>query len=229
MAAIVDGTLGPGSRINIGSFGQQLGVSPGAVREALAMLETEGFVTSELARGYRVRPVSRVDLQQLLEARIEIERLCIAAAIAHGDLKWEGRIVSAFHQMKRTADAHGKVHSAEMSAIHAGFHRALLDACPNVWLLRMQEMLYRQSERYRYFARASHRSRDVMGEHQALMTAVLNHDVQLAQNLIAQHLQTTAQLALDSPALQVNLAQEPPAKGSSPAMTGARPASADPA
>jgi len=49
---------------------------------------------------------------------------------------------------------------------HADFHAAFCAACPSRWLLRMREMLFIQSERYRRMAELlSEPERDVDAEH----------------------------------------------------------------
>ena len=206
--AIVGGRLLPGAKLNIAALAEEIEVSAGAVREGLAMLEAEALVVSEPARGYRVSPVSAVDLQDLVDARIEIEKLCVAEAIRHGDLAWEGAIVSAFHRLTRVAerDAQRPDHlNQEWAAVHADFHRALVSGCPNLWLLRLHDMLYQQSERYRQLsAPMAVVDRNVEAEHQGIVDAVLNRDIQAAQQRISVHLATTAKLLLSSPHLMVS-------------------------
>lgn len=198
--AIVGGRLLPGSKLNIAALADELDVSAGAVREGLAMLEAEALVVSEPARGFRVSPISAVDLRDLVAARIEIEKLCVAEAIRHGDLAWEGSIVSALYRLNRVSEWDERLPdhlSSEWATHHGEFHRALVAGCPNEWLLKMHQMLYQQSERYRYLsAPLAASERDVKAEHQAIVDAVLNKDVPTAQALIAQHLGATAELLL---------------------------------
>lgn len=53
-AAIVDGRFKPGERITQQSIANLFNVSRMPVREALRMLETQGYVTGELNKGYIV-------------------------------------------------------------------------------------------------------------------------------------------------------------------------------
>lgn len=209
--AIVDGLLLPGSKLNITALAEEIGVSAGAVREGLAMLEAEALVVSEPARGYRVSPVSAVELQDLVNARIEIEKLCLVEAIRHGDLAWEGGVVAASHRLSRIAERDAALPdrvNPEWAASHAEFHRALVAGCPNQWLLRMHEMLYQQSERYRQLSVPLAKvKRDVKAEHQALVDAVLGKDIRLVQELIEKHLGLTAQMLLNSPHLALSPAE----------------------
>ena len=205
--AIVRGRLVPSSKLNIAALAEEIGVSAGAVREGLAMLEAEALVVSEPARGYRVSPVSAVELGDLVKARIEIEKLCLAEAIRHGDLAWEGQIVSAFHRLTRVAERDPEKPdqlNEQWVEVHADFHRALVSGCPNQWLMRMHDMLYQQSERYRQLsAPLVMVERDVLSEHQAIVNAVLNRDTQTAQEYMVEHLHATARLLLTSPKLSM--------------------------
>lgn len=205
-AAIVRGRLRPNSKLNIAALSEALGASKGAVREGLAMLEAEALVVSEPSRGYRVSPISLRDLEELIKARIEIEKLCLADAIRHGDLTWESRVVSAHHRVSRLAErdaAKPTAFSTEWTSGLAEFHNSMVSGCLNSWLLRMHQMLYQQSERYwQLSAPLSKDLRDVSVEHQALLGALLNRDILAAQALITEHLQMTGRLlvaALDAP------------------------------
>jgi GntR family carbon starvation induced transcriptional regulator len=197
-------TAEPEARVNIALVAEEFAVSPGAVREALAMLEAEAWVVSEPAKGYRVSPVSEKALRDLVQARIEIEKLCMIEAIQHGDLAWEGAIVASFHCLSRAPERDSEISgklNVEWVKNHAAFHNALVAGCPNDWLLRLHRMLYQQSERYRYLSVRAPNSedRDVLSEHRALAEAVLNRDAEAAMRHIASHLQETANRVLRVP------------------------------
>lgn len=206
---IIAGRRLPDVKLNIAGLAEELDVSAGAVREGLAMLESESLVVSEPACGYRVSPVSAQELSELVSARIEIEKLCIAEAVRHGGLEWEGRIVAAFHRLSRLSqrDADQPIYvNQEWADSHAEFHHALISGCPNRWMRRMQETLYQQSERYRQLSvpfTATHK-RDVNGEHKEMMDAALNHDVFKTQELMAAHINATMLLLIVSPQLALH-------------------------
>ncbi len=85
---------------------------------------------------------------------------------------------------------------------HAHFHSTLVRACHSDWLLRMRWTLFEQSERYRSLAvPLAAPTRHLGDEHQAIVRAVMAKDVARAQELIAEHVWTTAQALLDAPAL----------------------------
>ncbi|WP_372658700.1 GntR family transcriptional regulator, partial [Hydrogenophaga sp.] len=199
---ILGGRLLPGHKLAVVALAANCDVSPGAIREALAMLEADALVTSSPQRGFRVSPTSTRDLMHVSQARIEIEKICLAEAIAHGDLAWESRVVASFHHLSRLPmQIEDRPLNPAWIAAHAAFHRSLVAGCTNPWLLKMHQMLYEHTERYRQLAAPlkNQAPRDVATEHQTLLNAVLSKDIPLAQSLITAHLQTTVDLLLNTP------------------------------
>lgn len=191
--------LAPGAKLNIASLAQDHGVSPGAVREALAVLDTEGFVRVEPQKGYSVQPVSPEDLRDLTLARVDIERACVASSLAHGDLEWEALLVAAFHRIcgrgGRAAVGDG---DPAWVAAHAGFHNALVAACCSRRLLTARALLYDQSERYRRLSLSFSVERDVDTEHRMLFDAALARDIAKTQDLLEAHIRATAEALIDA-------------------------------
>ncbi len=208
--------LRPGEKLSIASLSTDLGVSLGAVREALARLTAEGLVIAETNRGFRAAPVSESELLDLTSARIEMESACLRRAIRNGDVTWESEIVAAHHLMsripERAADDTGRLNEAWAEA-HRDFHSALVSACDSPWRLRLREFLYDQTERYRQLSvPALPTERNLATEHQALMEATLARDEEHACKLLAEHLNITAG--------RVRVLAEPSAENSKTQMRG---------
>lgn len=192
--------LKPGEPLRLAELCTRLSVSLGAVREALSRLTSEGLVSSEPQHGFRAAAISAVDLKDLTGVRTEIEGSCLRRAIAVGDVAWEGRIVSAFHQLSRTpvqAVDDAERLSDEFAAAHARFHEELVSACDSPWLLRLRAMLFAQSERYRRLTLPLERhDRDRNREHRQLMEAVLAKDAERAATLMKAHVEKTTHILL---------------------------------
>lgn len=192
--------LPPGARLKIAELSQRLSVSPGAVREALSRLTSEGLVDAEPQRGFRAAAISVADLRDLTSVRIEIEAMCLKRAIAVGDMAWESRIVACHHMLaaiNKSAPGDAQRLNDGWVGAHAAFHTALVAACDSPWLLRLRDMLYAQSERYRSLSVPLARTpRDVNAEHTALMEAVIARDGERAHRLIDAHLRATMDIVL---------------------------------
>ena len=205
LAEILSCRLAPSARIRINEIAPSLGVSLGAVREALSRLAGEGLVTAQAQKGYTVAPVSRDELVDLTATRIAIEQLCLRDAMDHGDLEWETAIVAAFHRLHRIPERDprdGAILNEAWSRSHALFHRALAAGCASPSLLRIRAGLYAQSERYRRLSLPLRTTgRAVDAEHRALMQAVVDRDREEACKLIAEHLARTTEILLTSPVL----------------------------
>lgn len=201
-ARLMAGEFTPDEKVKIADLSQQLGVSPSVIREVMARLASEGLLIAEPQRGFRVAPLQLSDLRSLTDARIEIESLCLTESIKHGDLTWESRIVSALHTLNRTpseenADSHRI--ASHWAGAHSDFHRALVSACPNPWYLKMREMLYMHSERYRALAiQASRAPRDLQTEHTELAEVTIGRDAKRACRLMAEHLDRTTTILIKS-------------------------------
>src|ERR1700682_3676421 len=170
----------PGEKLNIDTLSKQMGVSLGAIREALSRLTSEGLVTAERSKCFRATPISAVALVDLTNVRIEIESLCLRRSIANADAAWESKLQAAYRKLCRTPPrvaSDSRRLSDVYATAHTAFHEALVSGCDSEWLLRLRRLLFTQSERYRRLALPlSSRNRDIPKEHQVIMDAVLARD-----------------------------------------------------
>lgn len=198
----------PGQKLVINELTARYGASLGAVREALSRLTSEELVTSESQRGFRAAAVSLSDLMDLTRTRVQIESLCLQSALKNGDLEWETRIVATYHRLVRTSELEAgqeDVVSESWAAAHSAFHAALVAGCESPWLLRLQSILYVQSERYRRLSiplrvadnelQISHKAAQDR-DHKQLMEAALSRDEDQMLNLIEAHLNHTADIIM---------------------------------
>jgi DNA-binding GntR family transcriptional regulator len=203
----------PGEKLNIDTLSKQMGVSLGAIREALSRLTSEGLVTAERSKGFRATPISAVELVDLTNVRIEIESMCLRRSMANAGTGWESKVQAAYQKLCRTPPrvaTDSKRLSDTYATAHTGFHEALVSGCESEWLLRLRRLLSTQSERYRRLALPlSTRNRDIPGEHQAIMDAALARDETRAMGLMAEHIQATTQMLLDVPLLSLNFERSP--------------------
>jgi GntR family transcriptional regulator, carbon starvation induced regulator len=201
---VLDGRFAPDSKLKIDSLCDLLGVSPGAVREALSRLTSDGLVVAEPQRGFTVAPVSAEDLIDLTSVRIAIETRCLRRAIQVGNLAWEGRIKDAWHQLEKTpvrSSARPDTMNPDWTKLHTAFHDSLIAACDSRWGLKLRDQMYIQAERYRRMLLPFTKvPREPDAEHEAIVQAVLARDTDRACKLLADHLQKTADILLASDA-----------------------------
>ncbi|MBC9247455.1 FCD domain-containing protein [Paracoccus sp. 11-3] len=201
---IVDGELRPGARLRFDELKESYGVGLSPLREALTRLAAEKLVILEEHKGFRVAPISRSDLNDLLFMRQEIESLAIRRAIERGDDQWESAVVATIHALgKRDSLTEGGHIDPEWERRHRAFHDSLVAACDSPRLLLYRQQLTDHADRYRKLSHHySSSGRDHLSEHCALSDAVIARDADLANQLIRKHLLRTVEIILSGEDLQ---------------------------
>ncbi|MBD0413899.1 GntR family transcriptional regulator [Oryzicola mucosus] len=194
---ILTGRLRPGERLRAETLRQRYDVGGSPVREALMRLESEGFVSLEQNKGFKVSGVSLADLEDLTRTRIEIENIALRWSIAKGGVEWEALLVGALHRLssvpKRASDGEAGRNS-DWLRYHREFHSALVAACDSPTLSSIRDRLFDQAERYVSLAIASQGEfRDDVSEHAALMNAAISRDAETALRLNRAHIERTTE------------------------------------
>jgi DNA-binding GntR family transcriptional regulator len=78
--AILVGTFPPGHRLVEAELSEEFSAPRGTVREALVLLENEGYVARQKNRGASVRAVSMDEAVEAIEVRAVVEGLCASKA-----------------------------------------------------------------------------------------------------------------------------------------------------
>lgn len=204
--SIIDGTIPPNMPLRIQSLGLETGFGSTPVREALCRLEAERFVVSEMNRGFRSAPISMQDMADLENSRLVIESALLTESIRTGDDQWEAAIVAAHYRLAKLdlpIEAVDEAAKNHWSAVHQGFHDALLAAAKSKWLRSFHTQISEQLDRFYHFTmdgplrkKFEHDPamkallRQVLGieHHTKLMQATLNRDEALAISLHAEHI-----------------------------------------
>ncbi len=201
-ADILAGRLAPEARLGIVETAARYAVGATPLREALSRLAARGLVRAEGHRGFRVTPISRADLADIVLIRQAIEREAVKLAMAQGDASWEADILSALHKLKRhiANDPAGfREGDAAFDALHKAFHASLIAACGSPRLVAAQSQFYDEAYRYRRLMMGSFRSPDVfLKSHERLAELAIARAAVAAAEELDAHIAST--LALVYPA-----------------------------
>jgi DNA-binding GntR family transcriptional regulator len=108
LAEIMKGALQPGTRIVEGKWAQEFGVAQGTIREAINILEKDGFVTKESGRSARVVNLTEKDVVQLYQMRSAVEGLAAhLAALAQPDFSTLQSIVDGMRKAAKAKSSGG--------------------------------------------------------------------------------------------------------------------------
>lgn len=139
---IESGALPTGARLRDAAIAQELGVSRTPVREALGRLAREGVLTAQAGRGFRLIPMSGVELRELGGILAALEPLALDQSPEPGPDQL-ARLGDAVRRLEQTR---GDI--AACVELDDRFHRVLLEGCPNRRLLDLVETLRRSLRRY---------------------------------------------------------------------------------
>jgi GntR family transcriptional regulator, carbon starvation induced regulator len=186
---ILHGALPPGHKLRSEALRAQFDIGSSPIREALNRLLAEGLVVLEAQKGFRVAPISKDELAELVKARCWIDGAAISAAIERQDTAWEERLIVALHRLSRTARivGQGRGANALWEARHRDFHNVLVGGCGSRWMVKISEQLFDAAERYRLFAADQVSERNELDEHRAIVDACLDGNAATANTLLRSH------------------------------------------
>ncbi|HEX6932647.1 MAG TPA: GntR family transcriptional regulator [Streptosporangiaceae bacterium] len=179
---ILDGTLPPGERLIEDRLAELLGVSRNPIREAIRMLEAEGFLDVTARRGSFVATLDASQADDLFEVRLALEPLgarlaARRAGAGHNGDAHTSRMKQILTDVQTSPTSYGLDTLAEM---HTELHSLIFEMTGNSYLIAMAipmvkrgQWLLRQS--------APLREPDAWSEHHWLIAAIQSGDPELAE------------------------------------------------
>lgn len=193
---LLRGDYQPGQPLRMNQLCERFQVSLSPLREALTRLAADGFVELHAQRGFRVAPVSLDKHLEITRLRRILESVALSESILHGDDDWEVNLLGAWHALQLLDKRHAAgapPDQALWELRHRALHLALISACRMPILMQFCEMLLDFSARYRrLFLPLPRLDNDARAEHAQIVEATLARDAARASELLAQHVQHTA-------------------------------------
>jgi DNA-binding GntR family transcriptional regulator len=141
---IVGGELEPGQRINESQISLELGLSRTPLREALMTLEREGFVRSEVNRGFIVAEPSSHEAREIYPILWTLEGLALRET---GLLA--GTILPELERINQEFAA-ANLEPKQAIQLDTDFHSTLISRCPNRRLLELVRSHRQLLQRYEH-------------------------------------------------------------------------------
>ena len=200
---IIFGELRPMQKLRLEVLREDYGVSVSTLREILSRLSSEGLVLAEGRRGFEVAPVSGDDLKELASLRLLLESYAMDQSFAHGDMEWEGRVVSAHHKLAATERSMSskKANKQLWKRYDGEFHQALISNCGSRALMHAHAGVFDRYFRYLILA-MSYRGDVIPRQHQQLLDCALKRDATRAKTILATHINECVAHTLTSAQLQ---------------------------
>jgi DNA-binding GntR family transcriptional regulator len=188
---VIFGGLQPGERLKLEPLKAKYDTSVTTLREVLNRLASEGFVKAEDQKGFSVSRVSLAGLRDVANLRKLLECHALVESVEHGDLDWEGKVVSAHHKLASIEDkmiGGETVDLALWKHFDREFHVALISACSSSTLLfKMHGDVFDHYMRYQMYA-LGFRGRQAANEHLTLMQQALARQPSKAVATLEKHI-----------------------------------------
>ena len=186
---IIDGLYEPGDRLTEERLAEDFGVSRNPVREAIRVLQAEGFLTALPRRGAVVARMSVRDLEDLFDVRSALEVL--AARLAADRMDAAGAAVLD----RLLAKARTTHRVADLAALNTQFHATISALSGNTLLTGMMESLHSRLQ-WVYRQSVETRAAQSWAEHRALAAAIRAGDAEMAAAAARTHVMAARESAL---------------------------------
>jgi DNA-binding GntR family transcriptional regulator len=171
-------------RLDERQLSQDLGVSRTPIREALSVLEQEGFVRSVPRRGIHVVRKTKREIVEMITVWAAIESMAARLAAPHvtpADLAELRGHVEAFHD-----DPSNQI--GEYSDANMAFHRAIIRLGGIALMTSLTDTLFIHMRAVRRVTMTQdNRARRSVADHRAIIAALAVHDADLASRLVREH------------------------------------------
>lgn len=183
---IISGVYPRGSRLKQAEIAEQLQLSITPVREALKILEAEGYVSGGSYRGARVVPFDVSASNEILQLRLLLESQLVRSAvenIAHEDISELRALADEFAQAFQRGDR------ATARGINYRFHRRLYDIAQMPQTLHFVQILW---ARYPFdlINSVSGRGNEAVDEHEEILNAFAAGDASAAMLAMRKHIES---------------------------------------
>lgn len=184
--AIGRGDMAPAQRLVEEELAEEYGVTRASIRAALIDLTADGLVERIRNRGARVRVVSVEEAVAITECRMVLEGLCAAKAAAQATDEQLAELTALGEAMAKAVAAGEPL---TYSTLNHELHALIRDISGQQVAVELLTRLNAQLVRHRFqLALRPGRPQKSLGEHLALIDAIVARDPDAAQSAAHAHL-----------------------------------------
>lgn len=189
---IVDGDYAQGERLTENRLADDFGVSRNPVREALRVVESEGFVEILPRRGAVVATLDDTAIRDLFAVRKQLETLAAGLAAERATEDDVVRLRALLAEANAATDAEDFARVAELNS---ELHVAVIDISGNRWLASLSSAMYHHVH-WVFRVGAAQRAPHSWEEHIRLVDAIAAGDADAAVAAASAHIDAAATAAL---------------------------------
>ncbi|MEP6478400.1 MAG: GntR family transcriptional regulator [Rhodoglobus sp.] len=194
---IMQGSIQPGSRINIEDVARRLDVSPTPVREALARLESEGLVIKLPLKGYRTTELLvPEEVRELYELRLIIEPRAAGKAAAAITDEFAAELRAEIERGREAAKGTDYASYLELSSHDARLHDLVLRIAGNKTIREFHGRTHWHLHTFR-LTHAGPFGALTVDEHAEVAEAVASGDTERAEAAMRNHIEGSRERMLE--------------------------------
>jgi len=191
---IVNGDYAPGERLTEDRLAEDFGVSRNPVREALRVVQAEGFVVMVPRRGAVVASPDATTIADMFAVRQRLETLAARLAAERASA---ADVVVLRELLDAARQATDQVQFARVAELNSQLHLKVIDISGNRWLSAMASALYLHVQ-WVFRMGAAHRAPHSWVEHIRLVDAIEAGDPDAAEAAAMAHVDAASTAALDT-------------------------------
>ncbi len=187
---LINCVLPPGSMLNEAQLAADLGFSRTPIREAISVLETEGYLTVVPKKGILVTDILLSDVLQIFQVRLEIEPLVIKLASNNLPIdeliKWREKF------------AGNPIDFENGFRLDTAMHLFIIEHCGNSYIIDMMKKVFNKNMRIIISSKQNRvHIDDAHKEHIAILDALINQNYEEAASLMQSHVSHCRRSAVD--------------------------------
>jgi len=173
-------------RLDERELSERLGVGRTPVREAVAMLEREGFLRTVPRRGIHVVRKTKREIVEMIQAWAALESMAARLIATAADPARVSELRSYFNDF--AVEGVSSDHIGEYSAANIAFHQSLIRLSGSLLLQEMTDNLFVHVRAIRHRTIFEHdRAQRSIRDHIEIIDALEAGDAELAERLVREH------------------------------------------
>jgi DNA-binding GntR family transcriptional regulator len=192
---IIDAQYRPGERLTEDRLAADFGVSRNPVREALRVVEAEGFIELQPRRGAVVASPDERTMRDMFATRAVLEPLGARIAAERATAQ---ELAALRRLLDDARDATNKGDFVRVAELNGALHHAVMQMSGNRWLVQFSTAMYRHVH-WVFRLGAPHRAVHSWEEHVRLVEALEAHDPAAAEEAARSHVLAAETAAIGHP------------------------------
>ncbi|MEM9776002.1 MAG: GntR family transcriptional regulator [Chloroflexota bacterium] len=188
--AIANGELAEGTQLKQAAIGEQFGVSKIPVREALMMLEADGFITQTAGKGATVMGLSAAEALEIYLIRMSLEPILLKDSVPNLSPLDLARADAILH----TIDSMENLESQQWQMLDREFHHILYQAAPHERMKKLVSTMHDNLARYYTIYKTAGPDFRIKSdqEHHKILDACKKNDLDTACEILQQQMERSS-------------------------------------